>query len=113
MGGGGAEAVRQAVGGKLPQRPRGGGWSYCRVPLNRGGGSEKGMAAIGQVWTHNYCSSRACPTAFIALSVHRMFSWPLAHFAVHSCPCPFLRGWGLGSGLLGSGVYRRVTSHGF
>ena len=27
-------------------------------------------AAIGQVWTRHCRSSRACPTAFIALSVH-------------------------------------------
>ena len=35
-------------------------------------------AAIGQVWTRHCRSSRACPTAFIALSVHHVFIRPLA-----------------------------------
>ena len=36
------------------------------------------MAAIGQVWTRQCRFNRACPTAFIALSVHHMFVRPLA-----------------------------------
>ena len=35
-------------------------------------------AAIGQVWTRHCRSSRTCPTAFIALSVHHVFIRPLA-----------------------------------
>ena len=53
-----------------------------------------GGAAIGQVWTRHYCSSRACPTAFIALSVHHVFIWPVALLVFRTIPSPCLPGWG-------------------
>ena len=56
-------------------------------------------AAIGQVWTRHCRSSRACPTAFIALSVHRVFYWPMALFVFQTGPSPYLPGWGQGCGL--------------
>ena len=68
------------------------------------------VAAIGQVWTRHRRSSCACPTVFIAFSVPRVFLWLSAQFAFHWCPCPFLPGWGQGYKLLGSGLYRLVTT---
>ena len=56
------------------------------------------MAAIGQVWTRHCRFSRAGPTAFIALSVHHMFIWPLALFVFQTVPGPCLPGWGQGCG---------------
>ena len=56
-------------------------------------------AAIGQVWTRHCCSNRACPTAFIALSVHHMFIWPVALFVFQTVLGPCLPGWGQGCGL--------------
>ena len=53
-------------------------------------------AAIGQVWTRHCRSSRACPTAFIALFVHHMFIQPLASLVFQTIPRPCLRGWGQG-----------------
>ena len=47
-----------------------------------------GMAAIGQVWTRHCCSSRACPTAFRALSLHHV----LALFVFQTVPSPSLPG---------------------
>ena len=55
-------------------------------------------AAIGQVWTHHCRSSRACPTAFIALSVHHMFVRPVAVLVFQTVPCPCLPGWGQSCG---------------
>ena len=42
-------------------------------PHAENGGGGGGGAAIGQVWTRHCRSGRACPTAFIALSVHHMW----------------------------------------
>ena len=60
-------------------------------------------AAIRQVWTRHCRSSRACPTAFIALSVHHMFVRPLALLVFQTVPGPCLPGWGqsCGSQVLG------------
>ena len=49
---------------------------------------------IGQVWTRHCRSSHACPTAFIALSVHHMFARPLALLVFQTVPSPCLPGWG-------------------
>ena len=55
-------------------------------------------AAIGQVWTRHCRSSRACPMAFIALSVHHVFVWPLALLVFQTAPGPCLPGWGQSCG---------------
>ena len=55
-------------------------------------------AAIGQVRTHHCRSSRACPAAFIALSVHHMSVRPVALLVFQTVPCPCLPGWGTGCG---------------
>ena len=54
--------------------------------------------AIGQVWTRHCRSGRACPTAFIALSVHHVFIRPLALLVFQTVPGPCLPGWGQGCG---------------
>ena len=56
-------------------------------------------ATIGQVWTRHCRSSCACPTAFIALSVHHVFFRPMALFVVQTGPGPYLPDWGQGCGL--------------
>ena len=66
-----------------------------RVPAPCGGG---GGRAIGQVWTRYCRSSRACPTAFIALSVHHVFVRPMALFVFQTVPCPCPPGWGQSCG---------------
>ena len=60
-------------------------------------------AAIGRVWTRHCRSNCACPTAFIALSVHHMFIRPLALLMFQTVPGPCLPGWGqsCGSRVLG------------
>ena len=55
-------------------------------------------AAIGQVWTRHCRSSRACPTAFITLSVHHMFVRPVAVLVFQTVPGPCLPGWGQSCG---------------
>ena len=53
---------------------------------------------MGQVWTRHCRSSRACPTAFIALSLHHMFVRPMALLEFQSVLCPCLPGWGKSCG---------------
>ena len=67
-------------------------------------------AAIGQVWTCHYRSSRACPTAFITLLVHHVFIQPLALLVFQTVPCSGLPPL-LGSELRvsGSRLYRLGT----
>ena len=55
-------------------------------------------ATIDQVWTRHCRSSRACPTAFIALSVHHVFIRPLALLVFQTVPGPCLPGWGKSCG---------------
>ena len=43
------------------------------LPRNHSLQVHRHAAAIGQVWTRHY---HGCPTAFIALSVHCLCSWP-------------------------------------
>ena len=45
------------------------------------------------MWIRHCRSSRACPMAFIALSVHHVFIWPLALFVFQTVPGPCLPGW--------------------
>ena len=72
-------------------------WSGRGVGGGVGGEVDPG-AAMGQVWTRHCRSSRACPTAFIALSVHHVFVRPLALLVFHTVPCPCLPGWGKSCG---------------
>ena len=84
-------------------------WLHCLAHTGRGGvewgggganirREEGAGAAIGQVWTCHCRSSRACPTAFIALSVHHMFVRPVALLVFQTIPDPCLPGWGQSCG---------------
>ena len=69
-------------------------WPLTHPPTAPGGGG----GAIGQVWTHHCRSSRACPMAFIALSVPHVFVRPLALLVFQTVPSPCLPGWGQNCG---------------
>ena len=64
---------------------------------------------MGQGRTRRCRSSRACPAAFVALSVHRVFFRPMALFVFQIGP--YLRGWGQGCGLrvLGFTAWSQVS----
>ena len=80
--------------GAHSQHPWDTGHIYFVLPISGGGG----WATIGQVWTRHRRSSRACPTAFMALSVHHVFIRPLALLVFQTVPGPCLPGWGQGCG---------------
>ena len=63
------------------------------------------------MWTRHCRSSRACPTTFIALSVHHMFVQPMALLEFQSVPCPCLPGWGKSCGPRFWALPPRVTAH--
>ena len=82
-----------------------------------GGGSRRcafgggGVAAgSGQVWTGPSCSSRAYPTAFIAISVLCVLSRPLAYFLAPrvQTPTSLARVKAMGSRVLGFTVWSQA-----
>ena len=101
----------------------GGSPTTSSPPAGGGGGLAQGLgallacgsahrgAAIGQVWTR-HC--RACPTAFIALSVHHMFVRPVALLVFQTVQDPCLPGWGqrCGPQVLGFTAWGHCTHEG-